>query len=97
MKYVFMNHRIRDEKPAGPVIVVQEQLTSDGPSQREADEFEITYHGQPLGRIKFSPKGLVACDTHHVRAWVELEDDVDVVAVAKASEKKARRKVKVAK
>lgn len=92
MKYVYMNHRIRDAKPKGPVIVVQ------GPKDtREGDDFEIRYYGQPLGRIRFSQNGLTACDTHEVRAWVELHDDVDVVAVVEAVAKKPRKKVKVSK
>lgn len=90
MKYVYMNHRIRDDKPKGPVIVVQ---APEG--TREGDDFEIRYYGQPLGRVKFSPNGLTACDTHEVRAWIELDDDVEVVAVAKAKAKKPGKKVRV--
>ena len=88
-KYVYMNHRIRDPKTKGPVIVLQ---TEGG--VREANEFEIQFRGQPIGRVKFSPKGLAACETHEVRAWVEFEDDVDFVVVAKAKAKKPNRKIK---
>lgn len=89
MKYVYMNHRIRDPKTTGPVIVVQ---APEG--TREANEFEILVFGQPIGRVKFDPKGLKVCETHDVRAWVEFTDDVNLVAVAKAAPKKPNKKVK---
>lgn len=96
MKFIYMNHRIRDPKTKGPVIVVQESTGMPGSFRvREANEFEIQYRGQPIGRVVFSPDGLPVCDTHEVRAWVELFADVDVVAVSKASAKKPNTKVKV--
>jgi hypothetical protein len=92
MKYVYMNHRIRDPKTKGPVIVVQ------APDEtREANEFEIIFRGQPIGRVKFDAHGLAACETHDVRAWVEFEDDVELHVIAKATAKKPRKKVKVSK
>jgi hypothetical protein len=84
-----MNHRIRDPKTKGPVIVAQQP---DG--TREANEFEIIFRGQPIGRVKFDRAGLPACETHDVRAWVEFEDDVDLVAVATAKAKRPNKKVK---
>jgi hypothetical protein len=92
MKYVYMNHRIREATPKGPVIVVQ------GPDgTREADEFEIRVFGQSIGRVKFARTGLPACKTHDVHAWVQFEDDVELVPVAQASAKKPNKKVKVSK
>lgn len=87
--FIFMNHRIREPNPSGPVIVVQ----TDG-EQREANEFELRFRGQPIGRVKFTREGLSVVETHSVHAWVELDDDVEVVAVAKAARKKSNRKVR---
>lgn len=89
-QFVFMNHRIREKKPSGPVIVVQQ----DG-AQRESNDFVLMFRGQPIGRVVFPGHPLDAVETHEVRAWVELEDDVMVVdAAAVASPKKPNRKVK---
>jgi hypothetical protein len=90
-QFIFMNHRIKQAEPAGPVIVCQQGA---GGPQREANEFEILYRGQPIGRAVFEPCGLAACETHAVRAWVEFEDDVDVRQVVHAARKKPNRKVK---
>lgn len=79
MKYLFMNEQIRKAKPSRPVIVCQEELTSDGPTQREANEFEIWAAGHFVGRIKFDRDGLEACETHEVKAWIELNDYVRVI------------------
>jgi hypothetical protein len=97
MKYVYMNERIREPKPNKPVIVVMNVGANVPDSERgtvrEANEFEIVAFGQPIGRVKFSPKGLAACTTHEVRAWVEFEDDVELRVVAKASAKKPNESV----
>lgn len=77
-QYIFMNECIRQKKPERPVIVVQEELTSDGPTQRESNEFELWHHGTKIGRVVFNPKGLAACETHDVKAWVELDDLVTI-------------------
>lgn len=87
--YLFMNHRIKENPPSGPVIMC---LSPEG--LRESNEFEIFYRGQPIGRVKFDRDGLDKCETHHVKAWVELEDDVEVLMVARAAAKKPKRKVK---
>ena len=95
-QYIYMNHRIREKKPKVPVIV-----TRDGPRQREANEFELWFHGYKLGRVVFKPEGLAACETHEVRAWVELDDLVQIVdprevkpEAPRASAKKPNSKVK---
>jgi hypothetical protein len=92
-QYIYMNERVRDPKTKGPVIVVQDDIHSSC-NVRESNEFEIRFHGQSIGRVKFDPKGLAACATHEVRAWVEFDDDVEVVNVAKAAPKIAGKKVK---
>lgn len=101
-QFIFMNHRIRDKKPAGPVIVVQDDFTLDNkPRQRESNEFELWHHGEKIGRVVFEPKGLAECKTHEVHAWVEL-DDIVVISSKEdrkpkkpvASEKKPNKKVK---
>ena len=100
-QYIYMNHLIRQLEPKGPVIVAQDEITSDGPRQREANEFELWFHGYKLGRVVFKPEGLAACETHEVRAWVELDDLVQIVdprdvkpEAPRASAKKPNSKVK---
>lgn len=102
-QYIFMNHRIRDKKPKGPVIVAQDDFTLDNTArQRESNEFELWHHGTKIGRVVFDPKGLAECKTHEVRAWVEL-DDLVIVSTPEdrkpekpvAAAKRANRKVRV--
>lgn len=90
-QYVFMSHRIKMAKPDGPVIICQQGA---GGPQREADEFEILYRGQPIGRAVFDQGGLKVCDTHAVRAWVEFEDDVDIRPVVHAAPVKRKLKLR---
>jgi len=72
-QFLYMNHRIRQRRPSGPVIVCQ------GPGEtREANCFEIRLGEELIGWVKFDRKGLDACETHDVKAWVELVDHVDV-------------------
>lgn len=83
-----MNHRIRQNPPGGPVVVCQAPEDT-----REANEFEIFFRGEPIGRVKFDPAGLAACETHDVKAWIELEDDVEVLVAARAKAKRPKRKI----
>jgi hypothetical protein len=73
MKYCYMNHRIRMKKPDGPVIVVQGE-----DSTTEANEFQIWVGGKLVGHVAYNPRGLVACDTHDVKAWVEFDETVEL-------------------
>lgn len=69
-----MNERIRQKKPTKPVIVAQ----APGGAQAEANRFNI-YLGDGeilLGSVVFEPKGLAECETHEVKAWVELDPRV---------------------
>ena len=86
MQYLYMNHRIRQAKPKKPVIVAQDDLMVSGgePRTRESNEFDLWHHGEKIGRVVFEPKGLAACDTHEVKAWVEL---IDTVIVARKEDK----------
>lgn len=71
---IFMNERIRQKKPTKPVIICQ---APDG-HQVEANRFNL-YLGDGeilLGSVVFEPKGLDACETHEVKAWVELDPRV---------------------
>ena len=78
MQYVYMNEQIRKEKPSRPVIVAQDDIL--GHTQvREANEFELWYKGQKIGRVKYDSAMLAACETHEVKAWVELDDLVQIV------------------
>lgn len=77
-QYLFMNEKIREKKPSGPVIVAQDDF-SGAVRQRNADEFEFWHGGEKIGRVVFKREGLPECETHEVRAWVELDDTVIVV------------------
>lgn len=85
MQYLFMNHRIREKKASGPVIVAMDDLIGGELRVREADEFELWVHGQKIGRVVYDPKMLAACETHEVKAWVELDDIVVVRREADAA------------
>jgi hypothetical protein len=94
-------HRIRDPKTKGPVIVVQGEREGE---TVEGNEFLLYAEGQYIGRVVFDKKGLAACDTHEVRAWVELESNVAIVKPGEtvpiapiAYEKKPNKKIKVSK
>jgi hypothetical protein len=75
MQFIFMNERIRSKNPKKPVIVCQ----AEG-GTREANEFTLRIGDVVIGRVVYSKDGLDVCDTHEVKAWVELNDNVDVVA-----------------
>jgi hypothetical protein len=102
MKYVYMNHRIKMKKPDGPVIVVHSET-----EKVEANAFEIIVGGKTIGVVDYDPRGLKACRTHEVRAWVNFSDDVElrpfpndkviVTPHPTASAKEPNRKVKVSK
>jgi hypothetical protein len=87
-QYIFMNDRIKQRKPNGPVIVAQDDLHEV--KTRESNEFELWHHGDKIGRIVFDPKGLKACKTHDVKAWVELDD---LVTVSSAEDRKPRKPI----
>lgn len=76
-KYVFMNEQIRKAKPSRPVIVCQDEHGN----QVEYNEFEFWVDGRPVGKVVFNPDGLSACETHDVKAWVEMYDEVLVIAI----------------
>jgi len=74
-QYLYMNHRIKQAKPRGPVIVLQRE----NPVQKiESNCFVLMVGGRAIGRVVFEAGGLSACDTHEVKAWVELDDEVAV-------------------
>jgi hypothetical protein len=74
-QYVFMNEKIRQKKPCGPVIVVQDGAGA----QYEANAFDLIFEGVLIGRVRYDRAGLDACETHEVKAWVELADGVEAV------------------
>jgi hypothetical protein len=78
MMYVYMNHRIKQKKPDGPVIVSQDEQTIV-----EANSFEITVGDQVIGYVVFDEKGLPACETHDVKAWLELNNSVVLRPIGK--------------
>lgn len=99
MKYVFMNEHIRKPRPTKPVIRVQDETLTT-----EANTVEISVGGVLIGYVVFDPNGLPECDSHHVKAWVEFHDKVELRPIGKtictprepkpvASEKKPNSKV----
>jgi hypothetical protein len=77
-RYIYMNHRIRQAKPNGPVIVVQDERGH----QTEANGFDLHFDGFKIGRVVYDPAGLPACETHEVKAWVELVGNVEITPSA---------------
>lgn len=72
-RYVYMNHRIREPKPSGPVIAVQ-----TGKKLRNTNRVQFLLDGVVVGEVRFEAAGLRAAPQHQVRAFVELADGVDV-------------------
>lgn len=70
--FIYMNHRIRQQKPKGPVIVVRR-----GPGADERVEGNMVIINGP-SVLRFDPRGLPIADEHHVTAWIEA-DARDVV------------------
>lgn len=100
-QFIYMNERIREKSPRKPVIVAQDDLYGTA-RVREANAFDLWHHGEKIGRVVFDPKGLAACETHDVKAWIEFDDLVTVArkedrkpAKPVASEKKPGRAVRV--
>ena len=74
MRYIFMNHRIRDKKPDGPVIVTQ----SDGRTKTQVHANQVAIKdnaGNILARVVFEDVPNRHIKTHEVRAWIEVYDD----------------------
>lgn len=67
--FIFMNEKIRQRNPRGPVIRVQSE---DG--YRESNT--VTIRGPSV--VRFDPRGLPVAQEHHVTAWIEA-DAADVV------------------
>lgn len=76
-QYVYMNERIREKRPKKPVIVVQ------SPDETQvANLFELKVGDIVIGYVAYDRKGLDACVTHDVKAWVEFHDAVKITPVA---------------
>jgi hypothetical protein len=72
--YVYMNEKIREKKPSGPVIVVQ-----TGKRLRCTNRARLVVDGKVIGEVRFAARGLSVAPKHHVRAFVELRSDVKVL------------------
>lgn len=70
---IYMNHRIRDKVPDGPVIRVQR-----GRKQSDTNEALLVLNGQLLGRVVYDPPNNPS-SSHEVKAWVELDPCVEVM------------------
>lgn len=73
--FIFMNHRIRQKRPGGPVIRVQGSGHSD-PRHNFREGDMVVINGPSI--VRFDPRGLPFAGEHHVTAWIEA-DDRDVV------------------
>lgn len=73
MRFVYMNHRIRERVPSGPVIAVQ-----TGQRVRNTNRVQLVHGGVVVGEVRFNPKGLRAAKNHQVRAFVEIFDTVEL-------------------
>lgn len=93
MKYIYMNHRIKQKNPRKPVIVCQQVEGGGLDGIEEANEFEIRVNGAFIGRVKFSKGGLDVCETHAVKAWIEFVDAVDVRPAGQPARKPASAKL----
>lgn len=69
-RVIYMNHRIREPKPSGPVIAVQ-----TGKKVRNTNRVELMHQGQKIGEVKFLESGLRTAVNHRVRAFVEVFGD----------------------
>lgn len=65
--HIFMNHRIRQAKPDGPVIVAQ-----TGKKVREGNRVDIMHAGVVVASVIYDPKGNPS-KTHAVKAWIETK------------------------
>jgi hypothetical protein len=64
--FVYMNHRIREKKPRGPVIVVQR-----GNGSGKVEGNMVVINGPCV--VRFDPRGLPIAEEHHVTAWIEAD------------------------
>ena len=71
-RYVYMNHRIREKRPSGPVIVVQ-----SGERFRRLNCVQLVHDGMVVGELRFRPGGLKGA-RHHVRVALEVPSGVSV-------------------
>jgi len=74
-----MNHRIREPRPSGPVITVRR--AGKNRRARYVHGLELYHGGQRIGRVVYRAAGNPDVTTHHVKAWVELDDAVELRAV----------------
>lgn len=70
--FIYMNEKIRQRRPNGPVIVVQH---GDNPARKVAGNL-VVINGPSV--VRFDPRGLPLAAEHHVTAWIEA-DSRDVV------------------
>ena len=74
LTFVFMNEKIRERVPSGPVI-----RAVRGRSVKESNLLRLMVAGREVGRVVFDPSRSPV-KTHEVKAWIELNGAVEVVA-----------------
>lgn len=70
--FIYMNEKIRQRRPNGPVIVVQQ---GNNPAHKVECNL-VVINGPSV--VRFDPRGLPLAAEHHVTAWIEA-DARDVV------------------
>jgi hypothetical protein len=70
--FIYMNEKIRQRKPGGPVIRVQH-----GNNPKNFVEGNLVIINGP-SVVRFDPRGLPIAEDHRVTAWIEA-DARDVV------------------
>ena len=73
--YIYMNEKIRMQKPDGPVIRVQE---GKGGKCVDTNEARLFVGRKCVGRVVYDPAKNPST-THEVKAWVEFSAHVKVV------------------
>jgi len=70
--FIFINHRIRQKKPKGPVITAQ-----TGNLILEGNTVEILHDGKVIARVVYDPM-CKPSKTHNVTAFVETNKKIRV-------------------
>ena len=72
-RYAYMNEKIREPEPSGPVIVVQ-----TGKKLTNTNHVRVVVGGKVVAAIRFLKTGLKDAPQHKVRAFVEFFDGAEL-------------------
>lgn len=68
--FIYMNEKIRQTKPKGPVIRVQ--AATHAPDSCNFQEGNMVIINGP-SIVRFDPRGLPIAEGHNVKAWIEAD------------------------